>query len=69
MQIEVKTAAPTTNPNFNTIWDAIEAAGYKATLHYGGKYNTTGIVSIHTDAPRSVLDGVKYTQTAVTIRD
>jgi hypothetical protein len=67
MQIEIKTTAYAQNKNFNTIYDAVTAAGYSAQVQSGGKQTVDGAVTITTDAPEAILDGISYTKSAVTV--
>lgn len=69
MQIEIKTTAYGTNPNYIAITDALIAKGYKYLLQLGGKRRDTGeAVTITTSAPESALADVTFTKSAVTIR-
>ena len=69
MQIEIKTAAYAENANYNAVVDAISASGHTYHLNLGGKRLPAGeAVTITTEAPRSVLDGVKLAKSTVTVR-
>jgi len=67
MQIEIITAAYANNRNYNAITEAIRSAGYDYFLQLDTKSGREG-VTLKTEAPLSVLNGVEYTASAVTIR-
>jgi hypothetical protein len=67
-QISIKTKAYAQNPNYNAIVDALAGSLYTAST-FGGTFNSTaGGVTIITDAPRSFVEGISYSPSAVQIR-
>lgn len=68
MQIEIQTHAYSQNANYIAITAAIYNNGYDYHLQLGGKKSCSGVVTLTTKAPISILDGVKYTKSAVTVR-
>jgi hypothetical protein len=53
-------------------WDmvtsAILAAGYKFIMNHGGKYKIDGVVTIRTEAPRSIIKESGAAKSSITFR-
>lgn len=66
-QIEIRTTSYATNKNYLNIVSAIKSKGFDVHLNTSTRFSDVDGVTLTTDAPRSVLDGVDYTKSAVTV--
>ena len=70
MQIEIKTTAYAQNAHYKAVCEAIHASGFKHLLQLGGKrLGLDEAVTLKTDAPRKVLEGLSLPKSTVKIRD